>query len=48
MALTQGNPITADDMNAFKGRITAEMSRRHYTDSLASYAIAFSTAPVRG
>lgn len=48
MALTAGNPITSADIIALKNRVKAEMARRKYTGSLASYATDFSVSAAVG
>lgn len=41
MSLQQGSAILSKDIIAFKTRVKAEMARRKYKDSLASYATDF-------
>lgn len=51
MAYTKGSKVTAANINDMKARVKAEMSRRKYTGSLASYAGSsydYSTTPALG
>ena len=51
MALTAGNTVTATDINNLKASVKAEMLRRKYYGSVASYGSAsydYSTRPASG
>lgn len=48
MAISQNETITAADINNLKTAVNAEMARRKYTGSLATWNRAFTTVPAEG